>query len=103
MRERVHFLPPDFIKRRFTGLSLEDHCCQGFGTERPMGEPGHENWDVWAHHMCMSKCDGVPRLLGELFIIQCPPRLICVVKHERRVPLMRAARQIILIGHSTWD
>lgn len=27
--ESVHFLPPDFIKRRFTGLSLEDHCCGG--------------------------------------------------------------------------
>lgn len=29
VRESVHFLPPDFIKRRFTGLSLEDHCCGG--------------------------------------------------------------------------
>lgn len=29
VRESVHFLPPDFIKRRFSGLSLEDHCCTG--------------------------------------------------------------------------
>lgn len=32
-RERMHFLPPDFIKRRFTGLSLEDRCCQGVGVK----------------------------------------------------------------------
>ena len=32
-RESVHFLPPDFIKRRFTGLSVEHHCCQGVGGE----------------------------------------------------------------------
>lgn len=27
----MHFLPPDFIKRRFAGLSLEDHCWEGSG------------------------------------------------------------------------
>lgn len=31
VRESVHFLPPDFIKRRFSGLSLEDHCNRGAG------------------------------------------------------------------------
>lgn len=29
VRESVHFLPLDFIKRRFTGLSLEEHSCGG--------------------------------------------------------------------------
>lgn len=31
VRESVHFLPLDFIKRRFSRLSLEDHCNRGAG------------------------------------------------------------------------
>ncbi len=33
-RESVHFLPPDLIKRRFTGLSREDHCWERNRGER---------------------------------------------------------------------
>lgn len=59
-RESVHFLPPDFIKRRFTRLSLKHRCCQegwGGGVKRAMGLQGLcsacEVWQCRSLKMCV--------------------------------------------------